>query len=606
MLVKKIFISILLLSWGSLIFAQMSPGDEALINIRENYRMFPGHSYLNGYFFNTSAVGGVPDFTTDLNFEKSSLVQFNQFGSFGFFDNGLQAAIKTNKYRILTTYSYLNNNGFRQHSNEYWHIVNIAVQTKPGINSELTVLGYYIKGQLKLPGSLTKTEFEKDPYLADQRSINRDEKKVGTKGRVDVVYKTRFGNSLNNEVEVTGYGKIESYVRSTREYKIVNKYGLGLTAMYSNTSRFGRFTNTFSVGGDLFTQPERTEEYENFGGEKSDQMEQLKNEKSGRIGFFCSDNFEIINKKLFVLATCRYENLTYQLTEETLPSRYDKKIFQGFSPEVAITYQFKPWIALNASYGSGFNPPDDNQLDSPYPAYLYNQDLVPQKSRTFELGLKSDIPGRDSAKFCKSIHFEATFFNTNIENEIVSYEVYGDYFFRNAAKSHRLGIELGSRLEIIRDLKFEFTYTFAHCIYNSYTAQSLEVDSTGNLVDVDRDFAGNRGPNIPTNNIFLSLSYEYPVMKKMNIFAELRYLGTSGLWVDDANSDKTNASNVLDGLLGFDLKFEKFNIVASGGINNMFDKVYSGYVTCNSADQRFYNAGAPRNYFLSINFGYTF
>ena len=603
---SKIFISILLLSWGVLLFAQRSPDDAAWLRINKNLRTYPGHSYMNGYFFNTKFPGGVPDYTTDLSFENSSLVQFNQFGSFGLSDNGLKAAIKTDHYRFLTTYSYLNNNGYRQHSNEYWHIFNVALQAKSGPNSELTILGYFIQGQLKLPGSLTKEEFARDPWLADQRSINRDQKSIGTKGRVDIAFKTRFGKSLNNDLEISGYGKIESYIRSTREFKIVNKFGLGITAMYVNTTRFGRFNNVFSVGGNLYTQPERTEEYENFGGEKSDQIEQLKNEKSGRTGFFCSDHFEIINGKLYALATLKYDYLTYQLTEETLPSRYDKKIFQGFSPELAVTYQIKPWIAAHASYSLNFNPPDDNQLDSPFPASLYNQDLAPQKSQTFELGAASDILNGDSAGFFNRIHCEATLFNTNIENEIVPYEVYGDNFFRNAAKSHQLGFELGSRLEIIRNLNFECSYTYSHLIYKSYTTQSLEADSTGNLVDVNRDFAGNNGPGIPVNSIFLALSYEYPVVKKMNIFAKLSYQGTSGLWVDDANSNKTGAANLLDGLLGIDLKAGKFNVTASGGIDNIFDEIYVGYVTCNSADRRFYNAGAPRNYYISLILGYTF
>jgi outer membrane receptor protein involved in Fe transport len=58
--------------------------------------------------------------------------------------------------------------------------------------------------------------------------------------------------------------------------------------------------------------------------------------------------------------------------------------------------------------------------------------------------------------------------------------------------------------------------------------------------------------------------------------------------------------------LGVDIKFGKFNIMASGGVNNILDEIYVGFTNTNSADKRFYEAGAPRDYFFSLNLGYLF
>jgi outer membrane receptor protein involved in Fe transport len=90
------------------------------------------------------------------------------------------------------------------------------------------------------------------------------------------------------------------------------------------------------------------------------------------------------------------------------------------------------------------------------------------------------------------------------------------------------------------------------------------------------------------------------------VFAKASYQGISGLWVDDANSDKTDAYNLLNGLVGLDLRFGKFNLMASGGVNNIFDVIYVGFINTNSVNQRFYEAGAPRDWFCSVNLGYTF
>jgi len=78
------------------------------------------------------------------------------------------------------------------------------------------------------------------------------------------------------------------------------------------------------------------------------------------------------------------------------------------------------------------------------------------------------------------------------------------------------------------------------------------------------------------------------------------------LWVDDANTDRTEGYHLLNSVLGVDMTFSHFNVLISGGINNLFDEVYVGFTNTNSADLRFYEAGAPLNYYLTINFGYTF
>jgi outer membrane receptor protein involved in Fe transport len=92
----------------------------------------------------------------------------------------------------------------------------------------------------------------------------------------------------------------------------------------------------------------------------------------------------------------------------------------------------------------------------------------------------------------------------------------------------------------------------------------------------------------------------------VNGFVKFSYNGISGLWVDDANTDKTDGYNLLNTVLGVDITFGGFDVLISGGVSNLFDEVYVGFTNTNSADLRFYEAGAPRNYYISVNLGYTF
>lgn len=553
----------------------------------------------------TNAPGGVVNFTNDIGFHRSHVTQFNQFGSFGLQRNGIKAAVRTKNYGLLTTYSRQRYEGYRAHNQEDWHILNLVLETKPGKHSSLKILGYFVDGQIRLPGALTKEEFEADPYMADPRSVDRDQKRISTKGRLGIRYHTAFGQKLNNEIEVTTYGTIKYFERTSREYRIINRYGLGLRASYINRSNPWNHTNEFVVGTDLLLQPARTEYYDNIAGIKGDQLNQLTDEKISNTGFYISNNYELFTEKLFLLFSARYDHITFDLSEETLPSREDQKTFQAITPKLALNYRLSRWISVYSSFGLSFDSPAKNELESLDPTYLYNQDLKAQESRNYELGIKGNLLNSEADLFRK-VWFEATIFYIDVKNEIVPLEVFGDVFFRNAANTTRTGIELGNQTEIYKGLTFNFSYTWSDFQYQSYQAKTIEVDSTGAIAEKQQDFSGNVVPSVPEHNLYLALAYAHPIANNLDGFVRVSQQAISGIWVDDANSEQTARYTLLNGVIGLDATWQGFNVMISGGINNLFDEVYAGFTNTNSADLRFYEAGAPRNHFIALNIGYTF
>jgi iron complex outermembrane receptor protein len=262
-------------------------------------------------------------------------------------------------------------------------------------------------------------------------------------------------------------------------------------------------------------------------------------------------------------------------------------------------------MSVYASFGLGFDSPAKNELESLNPANLYNDSLMAQESKNFEVGIKGNLLNFERTYFRKLL-FEATVFNIRINNEIVPLEVLGDVFFRNAAETNRTGLELGSSLEILKGLNFVLAYTYSNFKYTSYLAKTIYVDSTGSILEKEDDFSNNIVPSVPKNNLYLALSYDHQIIKHVNGFVKFSYNGISGLWVDDANTDKTDGYNLLNTVLGVDITFGGFDVLISGGVSNLFDEVYVGFTNTNSADLRFYEAGAPRNYYISVNLGYTF
>ncbi|MCW8803987.1 MAG: TonB-dependent receptor, partial [Ignavibacteriaceae bacterium] len=554
----------------------------------------------------TNAPGGVINFINDIYFPYSFATQFNEFGSYDLRRNGLKFGVRTDKYGLLGTYSYHNYKGYRPHSEDYWHIFNTVVDVLPGDGTNLQIFGYFVDGLIKLPGSLTKEEFEEDPYQAAQREIDRDSKRLTTKGRLGLKFNTKFGKNNNQEIEILPYGTIKYFHRTSANYRIMNRYGLGSSARYINRHTIAGLDNEFSIGGDFLYQTGPIESYDNIGGQKGDVLSSLTDETIGNNGFYFSDFLELYGKRFYLLLTGRYDNVYYEIIDQLVGSRSAFRRFEAFTPKAALNFKLTQSVAIYTSYGLSFDSPAGNEMDN-YPtssdngASQLNPDLSAQKSKNFEIGIKGNIRSFDEQLF-NNISFEATFFNILIEDEIIPFEVFGDVFFRNAAKTIRNGVEVGASVDILEGLNLQASYTYSNFTYDEYLALTIDSD----LDTTTQNFAGNYAPSVPQHNFFFAAAFNHKITQDITGFirGSVRYV--SGMYVDDANSDKTADYTTLNAGVGLDMVFGKFNILLSGGVNNISNLVYVGFVNINSSNGRFYEAGEPQNFYGGINLGYAF
>lgn len=553
----------------------------------------------------TNAPGGVINFINDIYFPYSFATSFNEFGSFDLRRNGLKFGVRTDKYGFLGTYSYHNYKGYRPHSEDYWHIFNTVVDLLPGDETNLQILGYFVDGLIKLPGSLTKEEFEQDPYQASQREVNRDTKRITTKGRLGLRFKTDIGASKQHGIEVTGYGTLKYFHRTSSQYRIINRYGIGNSFRYIYRTSIANLDNEFSAGGDMLYQSGPIEYHQNIGGIKGDQLDALTDETISNVGFYFSDFLELYNKQLYLLVTGRYDNVFFEAIDQLLGTRSNNRRFEAFTPKAAINFKILPNISIYTSYGFSFDSPAGNELDN-YPissntSVLINPDLKAQKSKNFEIGIKGNLknPGE---KLLSNILFETTYFNSAIEDEIIPFEVFGDVFYRNAAQTTRQGLEVGTDIDILPWFSLQASYTFSDFGYESYDA--LTIDE--NLDTTTQNFSGNVVPSVPKHNLYFSLSFNREFTDGITGFVRGSFRHVTGMYVNDANTDKTEDYSLLNAGAGLDMIFGNFNLLISGGVNNIFDKVFVGFININSADGRFYEAGEPRNFYAGINLGYAF
>jgi iron complex outermembrane receptor protein len=563
----------------------------------------------------TNAPGGVINFLTDKYFPVSFFQLNNEFGSYDLRKNGFKMGINSKTSRFMTSYSYQNYAGYRQHSQEYQHRLNTLFEADFTPQSKLSVYGYYVNGLIKLPGSLTLKNYNENDTAANSRSLSRDEKRNSRKGRVGITLQTSLeSGKMKHTFEATTYGTIKIFDRVARTYRLFTRYGIGGSFKYINKFTFGgksksnQRTNEFTIGTDLFYQDGPIREFNNLGGKKGDDLVGLSNEVISNVGAYALNQIDIIPQKLSLLLSGRYDRVVFISQDEVAGFRDTSRVFSEFTPKAALNFKLTPHIALYTSFGFGFDSPAGNELDN-YPfssdngLHKLNPDLKAQKSTSFEVGIKGEVMGFKK-KYFKNTFFEISFYRTKIDDVIVPFVVDNSVYFRNAAVSNRTGVEVGFSSEVLKGLTLKGSYAYQKFKYDSYIAGN--VDSVGVLTEAD--YSGNIEPSNPDNFFTGEIMYQHTLAKKYTFYVKsnIQYVGS--MFVNDANVDslKTEAYTLINAQIGVDINFNKFRIVAYGGLNNIADKKYVAFININSDRQEYYESGPRRNFFGGLTLAYMF
>lgn len=558
----------------------------------------------------TNAPGGVINFLSDVNFTKNFALIDNDFGEFGLKKNGFKVGLNSGATRFMLTSSYENYNGFRDHSNEYQTRINSSLISEVSSKTTLKIFGYYVNGLIKLPGSQTLKEYNENPNGTDATTLARDLKRITRKGRLGITYSTQFGKDNEHILEFTGYGTIKNLERTDSRYRIFSRSGLGASFKYINHMAFDKKrVNEFTLGGDLFYQGGPMNYFDNVNGQKGDISKAILNEKLTNVGFYLLDQFPILPGKLDILFSSRYDRVTY-ISEDWQNTGADtSRTFDRFTPKFALNYKFTSKIAAYTSFGLGFDSPANNELDN-FPSSsnggrtTLNPDLQAQKSVNFEVGIKGSSNGINN-KYFTNTFAELTFFHSLIQDEIVPFVYDNAYFYRNAGKTRRLGLEAGVNTEIFKGLTLKAAYTYSNFKYIDYKALVIK---SSPFTETIEDYSDNIVPTVPENLLSGELGYSHTFEKYYTAFIKgnARYVGS--MYVNDKNVDslKTEEYLVLGGQFGFIVNYQGLNITAYAGVDNISDKKYVSYININDMGGRFYEAGPRRNFFGGIKIGYIF
>lgn len=551
-----------------------------------------------------NAPGGVIDFKTDIYFPDEYVSSTNQFGQYGFRQNGFKLGLKNNDNRFFLSYYYRNLNGYRNHSDEYQHLLNSVYEGYLGTRSSITVLGNYVNGFNRIPGSLTKEEYESDPFMASPIADAFNFRRATKKGRLAVKYRTGFGAIDANELEITGYGGIKELEKVDNEfYTLSTRYSLGALIRYANRSVIADRQNTFTAGMDYAYQSGPVNAFENIAGNRGLSVENEYNSSVSNIGFYFLDHYNILKQKLDLFFSSRYDMSVFS-NDIFIPygSVDSSRTFNAFTPKIGLNFKIIPEIALYSSYGLSYDFPALSELtvNIQNSKYTLNENLDPSKTNNFELGIKGNLFNTGS-DFMKKIIFDVTGFYYKISDEIIPFTIQNNSYFRNVAKTNRMGVEVGIKTEPFEETEMVINYTYTSFKYDDFRDSNY---TPSGIVKVD--YSGNYEPSVPRHIINFIFNYDFEITDDISGLLQWDCDYIAKLYVDDANSatapDYFYGNIMLGGAYNTDL----IGLVFYAGVNNIFDKRYVGFVNINDYYGRYYETGEPRSFYSGLNVNLKF
>ncbi len=513
------------------------------------------------------------------------------FGSYGLQRYQVAANGGTEKVKASVQYAHQQADGYRDQTRMRRDALNADVSFALSPKSTLSTSIFYTDLLYETPGALTKAQFEADPKQARPPKTSPPPLPGAEEAQAAVQNKTIYGGVVHeyewndNWSTKTGvFGSLTDFENPTiRNYEVREESNMGgrSDTQYSFDRESWQGKITFGGEYQYFFSPLAV--YDNNGGapgniQSDDEL------KSQQFLLFLQADLNL--PKGFYLTIGGSTNfLKYDFVALQDPiTEQQRKFDPVFSPRIALLKKLTSTISIYGNVSKGFSPPTLAEVRPS--AGTYNNTLNPERGVSLELGLRGGLFGNHLVFDINTYDFELD------ETIVIQRTADGAEYFVNAGQTSQKGIEtqvswlpeMNSRL--FSAFKLWSSYTYNHYRFEEY-------------VQDGNDYSGNRLTGVaPT----IALIGADVTLRKLYLNITASY--TDAIPLNDANTEYASEYFLLGGRLGYKTSIgQKLAFEVFGGIDNALDKIYSLGNDLNAVGGRYYNAAAPRNFYvgLSIN-----
>ena len=444
------------------------------------------------------------------------------------------------------------------------------------------------------PGALTRAQFEADPRMADPLSIRKKARKAVTQSQVGLTARrsgsfaeleaaayagTRhLDNPLTFGIVDVGRTIAGGNLRATVPISIFaaeNRLTFGTDLQLQNDLRLN-FTNCNDVpplAAPTPTCPDITQE--------RGSVTLNQREKVSSIGSYLRDEIQL-GDVFAITAGARADAVRFRVEDKlinaTNPDDSGERLLHAISPMAGLLAHLSDSHSAYFNVSTAFETPTATELgNQPSGAAGINRDLKPQRSLTYEVGVKgvSEL----------GLQYSTSLFATTVHDELIPFDIpasNGRRYFRNAGRTSRRGVELGLNCDL-RALQFGAAYTYANYRFVDFTVGTA-------------DYAGNRIPGIPRQLAQASATLRSRIA---SLVTEANF--ADKMFVNDANSESAPGFGIVNVRLVSAALWRGSGAELTAGAQNVFDRKYISSVSVNASGGKFYEPGSERAYFVGIS-----
>ncbi len=526
-----------------------------------------------------NASGGMINITTRSSpQEKFAITPRQVFGQYGYFKSEIFAGGREKNFDYGLFGSHLQQRGWRDHS----QMQNIFSQAKfnfqTSANSDLMVLfRKFYSPESRDPGGLTSAQVRSNRRQAAPRNILFNAGEEVSQEQLGLRYRKR--PSATQQLTVTTHFLHRDFLNRlpfTDGGQVqFDRWVGGLAIQFENNHMLFKRPNRLLVGVDYGIQNDDRRRFDNNSGNRGaltfNQLERVQS-----VGPFFRNEWRVIDN-VDVVVGGRWDWLHYQVSDafKIDGNQSGSRTLSQGSGTVGLVYHLNKQQQIYTNVATVFEAPTTTELlNNPAGLGGFNPNLNAQTSLSKELGLRGDSAG---------FQYEAAVFHISSRNEITPFELSsspGRAFFRNTGQSRRIGVETRLASPEWKGLRGEVSYT-----YSDFQFQKFIVDNN--------DLQGNAFPGIPTHRWEGLLRYAH----SSGVFGQMHVQRVGTFYVNDTNTASNNAYNLGQLLVGWQKKHQWIEGSLFLGINNLFDAKYNSNTRINAAFDRYFEPGAPMNFF---------
>ncbi len=553
------------------------------------------------------ASGGAINIISRTGAESRGALLRAQGGSFGFqkYDGAYGTTFDGDKGNVYLSGAHTWSDGFRDFNTDKMTRFTLrtdyqlARYTRLGLDASTSNL------DMRIPGALTETEFDVDPYQAATTNVNNNYARRDKRWRAGLRLDQGFADGTAQATAYAFYG--------------------GRTLDHPIFQLISQNLHRVQFGGRVLMPVDRRDnarvkvtlgaEYDNlFGVDNRFVNDSGSAGAPTYTGYISLPTFGVytqaearISAPLTVTAGVRYDRVRYDIDKYApAPSFSEEQTFDQVSPRFTATWRLSQATNLYGSVARGFEVPTNSELTtSPDPSQPVNTDLEPKTLWNYEVGIKTTLADR--------IYLDASVFRANVKGEFLPRTIPTPSgprpVFENAGRSRQTGFELAATVLATQWLDLIGSYTFADYVLTDFQALQVQSDGTSQLID----FSGNKLPGVPKHRI----GGEARFRPLPNLSASVGAEWQSKMFVENSNSDDGivyfrafGSPAVLQQAFRSVPAYALVHLSASyrlgpttifGSVENLFDKTYVGNITVNDGTGRFYSSGAGRYLALGVS-----